>query len=150
MRNAAPPPITENTDMSKDRVILSPVVRTQPASLPNCPTKCGSVTIPFPFGTTKSCSLDNTFLIDCNKTSSTSTDVPFLPQSNQSVLNISLDGELHVAWPIGSDCYAEKGKLVNQTYPGINMTHLQISPTGNKLIAVGCDTVGIFSAINFI
>ncbi|MCI53178.1 wall-associated receptor kinase-like protein, partial [Trifolium medium] len=26
------------------------------------------------------------------------------------------------------------------------MTHFHISPTRNKLIAVGCDTVGIFEA----
>jgi hypothetical protein len=116
-------------------------------SLPNCPTKCGSVTIPFPFGITKDCSLDSTFLIDCNKTSvtSTSTHVPSLPQSNHSVLNISLDGELHVAWPVASDCYAEKSELVNQTYWGINMTHFPISSTRNKLIAVGCDTAAFLA-----
>ena len=120
-------------------------VATQPVSLPNCPTKCGSVTIPFPFGTTNNCSLDNTFLINCNKTS-TSTDVPFLPQSNQSVLNISLDGNLRVAWPVASDCYSKNGTQVNQTYYEINMTHFHISPTKNKLIAVGCDTVGVLTA----
>jgi len=50
----------------------------QQLSLPNCTTKCGSITVPFPFGTTKDCSLDNTFLINCTKTSSsTSTQVPF-------------------------------------------------------------------------
>lgn len=123
---------------------------TQPMSLPNCPTKCGSVTIPFPFGITKNCSLDNTFLINCNKTSSTPTSkhVPYLDKSNQSVLNISLNGELHVAWPVASDCYAEKGKPINQTLRDINMTHFYISPTRNKLTAIGCDTIGALSAID--
>ncbi|GAU24069.1 hypothetical protein TSUD_388620 [Trifolium subterraneum] len=124
-------------------VFLSKVA-SQLLSLPNCPTKCGSVTIPFPFGTTKDCSLDNTFLINCNKTSTstTSTHVPYLPQSNQSVLNISLDGELHVAWPVARDCYDEKSKLVNWAYRTINTTHFHISSTRNKFIAVGCDTTG--------
>ncbi|WJX33988.1 hypothetical protein P8452_22144 [Trifolium repens] len=116
---------------------------TQPMSLPNCPSKCGSVTIPYPFGTTKECSLDNTFLIDCNKTSSTSTSTPFLPQSNQSVLNILLNGELRVAWPIASDCYTETGELAKQTPQVINMTYFNVSPTRNKLTAVGCNTVGV-------
>ncbi|PNY14222.1 wall-associated receptor kinase 2-like protein [Trifolium pratense] len=121
---------------------------TQPMSLPNCPTKCGSVTIPFPFGTTENCSLDNTFLINCNQTSSTptSTNIPFLEKSNQTVLNISLNGELRVAWPVASDCYAEKSKRVNQTVKHVNMTNFQISPTRNKLTAVGCDTIGALSA----
>ncbi|PNX84309.1 wall-associated receptor kinase 2-like protein [Trifolium pratense] len=117
---------------------------TQPMSLPNCPSKCGSVTIPYPFGTTEECSLDNTFLIDCNNTS----QIPFLPENkNISVLNISLDdGVMRVAWPIASDCYTKKGELgelVNQTPQDINMTNFHISPTRNKLIAVGCDTVGV-------
>jgi hypothetical protein len=115
---------------------------TQPMSLPNCPSKCGSVTIPYPFGTTNECSLDNTFLIDCNQTSSTSY-TPFLPQSNQSVLNISLNGELRVAWPVASDCYTETGELANQTTQVINMTYFNVSPTRNKLTAVGCNTVGV-------
>ncbi|XP_045815213.1 wall-associated receptor kinase 4, partial [Trifolium pratense] len=125
--------------------VLYTKASTQPMSLPNCPSKCGSVTIPYPFGTTKDCSLDNTFLIDCNQTSSTSY-APFLPQSNQSVLNIALDGELRVSWPIASDCYAEKGEFANETAQGISMTNFHISPTGNKLIAVGCDTMGLFLA----
>jgi len=114
---------------------------TQPISLPNCPTKCGSVTIPFPFGITKDCSLDNTFLINCNETSSTL--VPFLPHSNQSVLNISLNGELRVALPVASDCYAETGKRVNRTYYKFNIKpYFDVSSSRNKLTAVGCDTVG--------
>ncbi|CAK8567479.1 unnamed protein product [Lathyrus sativus] len=113
---------------------------TQPVlSLPNCPEKCGSVDIPFPFGTTVDCSLNNTFLINCNKTL-----VPFLPQSNQRVIDISLGGTLRVAWPVASDCYTKNGTLMNQTIPDINITYFPASPTRNKLIAVGCDTVGVF------
>ncbi|CAK8567478.1 unnamed protein product [Lathyrus sativus] len=125
---------------------------TQPISRPNCPTMCGSVTIPFPFGTTKDCSLDNTFLINCIETSSTTsnstTQIPFLPNTNQSVLNISLDGKLRVAWPVARDCYGEKGTFMSRTFQNINMMHFPISPTRNKLIAIGCDTIGVFFAMD--
>ncbi|KAL5075650.1 hypothetical protein RYX36_014634 [Vicia faba] len=116
-------------------VVLYTKATTRPMSLPNCPTKCGSITIPFPLGTTKGCSLDNTFLINCNKAT------PFLPHSNQTILNISLNGELRVSWPVASDCYAKRGKLINQTIHQLNLTNLHFSSTRNKLTAVGCDTV---------
>jgi len=121
---------------------------TQPMSLPNCTAKCGSVTIPFPFGITKDCSLDNTFLINCNKTTSNSTtDIPFLPKTNQRVLNISLiNGELRVAWPVASRCYSKK---IKPTTPDIEMPHFHVSPTQNKLIAVGCDTIGLLEATDY-
>ncbi|PNX90715.1 wall-associated receptor kinase 2-like protein, partial [Trifolium pratense] len=135
--------------------VLYTKASTQPISLPNCPSKCGCVTIPYPFGTTKDCSLDNTFLINCSQTS----HVPFFQEEadnydsdsdyyNISVLNISLDGVLRVAWPIASDCYDEKGKLVNETTPDITLTYFDISSSQNKFIAVGCDTLGIFTAFD--
>ncbi|MCH82278.1 wall-associated receptor kinase 2-like [Trifolium medium] len=123
--------------------VLYTKASTQSMSLPNCQSKCGSVTIPYPFGTTKECSLDNTFLIDCNQTS----QVPFLPENkNISVLDISLEGELRVAWPIASHCYTKKGEFVNQTIQDIIMTHFHISSTRNKFIAIGCNTVGLIEA----
>ncbi|XP_072078131.1 wall-associated receptor kinase 1-like [Arachis hypogaea] len=64
---------------------------TQPNS--NCTKRCGSVEIPFPFGTDESCSLDTSFLISCNHTST-----PYLPHNNATVLSISLDdGEMRVS-----------------------------------------------------
>ena len=129
-------------------VVLFTKVATQPMSLPNCPKKCGSVTIPFPFGFTEGCFLDSTFLINCNKTSNSKKLVPFLPNTNQTVLNISLNGELHVAWPVAKDCYTKNRVRTEQTIQQINMTHFHISPTRNKLVAVGCDTSGILGVID--
>jgi len=122
-------------------VVLYTKVATQPMSLPNCQTKCGSVTIPFPFGFTEGCFLDSTFLINCNKTSNSKKLAPFLPNTNQMVLNISLNGELRVAWPVARDCYSKNSIQTEQTIQDINMTHFHVSSTRNKLVAVGCDTV---------
>ncbi|XP_045810749.1 putative wall-associated receptor kinase-like 16 [Trifolium pratense] len=130
--------------------VLYTKASTQPMSLPNCPSKCGSVTIPYPFGTTKDCSLDNTFLINCSQTSL----LPFFQANNSvynyniSVLNISLNGELRVAWPIASDCYNEKGKPENEINQEISLTYFHISPTRNKFIAVGCDIFGALDAFD--
>ena len=106
---------------------------------PNCKTSCGSVNIPFPFGTTEDCSLDSSFLIHCNKTT------PYLPQTNLTVLNISLNGKLRISSPVASDCYADKGKSNNQTsrhwyLPDYGL--YSISSSRNKLTTIGCDTLG--------
>ncbi|KAJ1376610.1 Wall-associated receptor kinase, galacturonan-binding domain [Sesbania bispinosa] len=135
-------------------LLLFSATAAQPSmtSLPNCPTNCGSVTIPFPFGITEDCSLDNTFLISCNQTSSPhsshTNSTPFLPQSNVSVLNISLNGQLQVAWPVASDCYADRGIRVNQTAQGVELTHFQVSSSRNKFTVIGCDTLGVVVGID--
>ncbi|KAG5019115.1 hypothetical protein JHK87_014970 [Glycine soja] len=122
--------------------LLIATTKTQPMSKPNCPTNCGSVTVPFPFGMTEDCSLDASFLVSCNRTSSSS-HVLFLPQTNISVLNISLNGELQISWPVASDCYAERGKLLSQTIQDLSITSFQLSSNRNMFTVLGCDTLGL-------
>ena len=49
-------------------VILSAIMATTattfPLALPNCPDSCGNVKIPYPFGTTEGCYLNDTADID--------------------------------------------------------------------------------------
>ncbi|XP_061373355.1 wall-associated receptor kinase 2-like [Gastrolobium bilobum] len=126
-------------------VIIFSATQTQTQSIPmqkpNCPNNCGSLTIPFPFGTTEECSLDSSFIITCNQTSSPPT--PFLSESNTTVLNISLNGELQISYPVASDCYTEGGKRVNQTIQDLNLKHFHISSKRNKFTVVGCDTLAL-------
>lgn len=116
----------------------------QPISLPNCPTKCGNVPIPFPFGTTEACSLNSMFLIDCNQITSS----PFLPPNNMTVLDISLNpAELRVEWPVASNCLSETNELTNETSSqGFNLTTpYYLSSSRNKFTIVGCNTVGLLA-----
>lgn len=59
---------------------------------PTCEATCGNIGIPYPFGTTKDCSFDKQFLLTCNKTNSP----PKLFFGGLEVINITLDGELHI------------------------------------------------------
>ncbi|KAK8510592.1 hypothetical protein V6N13_110099 [Hibiscus sabdariffa] len=62
------------------------------ASSVGCQDKCGDVSIPYPFGTTPSCYLNDNFSITCNQAFS-----PPLPQfqdTNLFLTNITLEGEL--------------------------------------------------------
>lgn len=110
---------------------------------PDCQTSCGNLNIPYPFGTTKDCYLDDTFLINCSHDS-----IPFLGSQNHiTVLNISLDGELHVSSPIIHDCYGTQGNDIStnkEKVGGLNLTHFSISSNRNKFTTLGCDTVGMF------
>ncbi|VVA37021.1 PREDICTED: wall-associated [Prunus dulcis] len=108
-------------------------------ALPNCPDKCGNVTIPYPFGVTEKCSMGRNFSISCatNKTA-------FLGTSNISVTNISVDlGEIQVQQYRAHDCYYELGRWYNTPKLWVAPPYT-ISGTKNKFMAVGCDTYATF------
>ncbi|XLS67231.1 hypothetical protein HN51_018254 [Arachis hypogaea] len=118
---------------------------TQPNS--NCTKRCGPLEIPFPFGTDESCSLDSSFLISCNHTST-----PYLTHNNSTVLSISLDGEMRVSAAVARGCYDVNGTRINETsYDKIfNLTHFSFSSSKNKLTVVGCNTIGEVVGYNVI
>ncbi|XP_052109514.1 wall-associated receptor kinase 3-like [Arachis duranensis] len=118
---------------------------TQPNS--NCTKRCGSLEIPFPFGTDESCSLDSSFLISCNHTST-----PYLTHNNSTVLSISPDGEMRVSAAVARGCYEVNGTRINETsYDKIfNLTHFSFSSSKNKLTVVGCNTIGEVVGYNVI
>ncbi|PIN24426.1 Serine/threonine protein kinase [Handroanthus impetiginosus] len=103
----------------------------------DCPTSCGNLSIPFPFGTTSDCSLNNSFLIFCNH--SYNPPKPFLNLGSNEVLEISLDGLLKVSSPVASDCYDDSGAQINGTISELISSEFPISSTRNKFTAVGCD-----------
>ncbi|POO01973.1 Wall-associated receptor kinase [Trema orientale] len=131
-----------------------------PTTGSSCLNSCGSVSIPYPFGTGPGCYYDESFHVTCNDTSTSnsggsSTNSPklFFPTSNVSILNISLDGgELRVEGPIARNCYNRLGKLTsNGSTNGIVSTSLltnsefPISATRNTFVTVGCDTLAVIN-----
>jgi hypothetical protein len=109
----------------------------------NCNRKCGSVDIPYPFGTSEGCYLDPSFVITCNDST------PFLGLSNESleVINVSLmEGEIRVSSLIARDCPNEAGYNANNSYYQFPLLeYFLISYTKNKFFAVGCDTVAVIN-----
>lgn len=130
-------------------VLVTKVATSQIITKPQCRDKCGSVSIPYPFGTSHGdgCYLDDYFLVVCNDSHY---DPPqlFLPLTNHTpvaILNISLpDGELQVPTPIARDCYSELGNLTNEdqnSFFTITSSSFSLSSRRNKFTAVGCDTI---------
>ncbi|KAB1209929.1 Wall-associated receptor kinase 2 [Morella rubra] len=127
------------------------IVAASAASHPNsgCNRTCGSLEIPYPFGTSEGCYLDEFFLITCNL--SYEPPRPLLRHGDLEVLNISLDGEITISAPVARDCYSQSGQSdYNGTLfyndQGISLLKFRISSKRNKITAVGCDT---YSYIQF-
>ncbi|KAL5789512.1 hypothetical protein ACOSQ2_004400 [Xanthoceras sorbifolium] len=108
-------------------LLLWPV--TASATLKNCTSKCGDVTIPFPFGIGDNCSIDIWFTIDCRR------NKPYLRNIDLEVLDISLDGTMRVSYSIYNTCNQNKS-VENTAY--LENTPFIFSQTRNKFIGVGC------------
>jgi hypothetical protein len=109
-----------------------------PTSKPGCTNKCGDVEIPFPFGLTEACYLDDSFNINCQSGKPMIGDVP--------VTSISIENHgVHVLPFVAEVCYdkvnGSKINTYNSTiYLWAAQTQYTISNSKNKFIVLGCDT----------
>jgi hypothetical protein len=102
---------------------------------PGCPSKCGDVDIPFPFGLNEACYLGKRFNITCHS------GIPKIGTLN--VTSISIENhELHVSNFVAHNCYNRLGQIVTTNeallWAGKMFT---ISNSKNKFIVLGCDTL---------
>ncbi|KAM3743381.1 hypothetical protein ACB098_07G140800 [Castanea mollissima] len=98
---------------------------------------CGSVTIPYPFGTKHGCYIDDSFAIDCNKT--LGSPKPFLRRLDLEVLDISLEGTLRVNYPMSSWCPMSGTEIA----PNVSLASspFVFSKLRNIFVAMGCDNL---------
>ncbi|KAL2517786.1 ATP binding protein [Abeliophyllum distichum] len=84
-------------------------------ALPGCPTKCGNLTVQYPFGVglDAGCSIGPWFDINCN--TSFNPPKPFLSKTNGEIINISDTKIRTKSNGIASRCYNPTGGLWNHT-----------------------------------
>ena len=131
--------------------IMAATATTFPLALPNCPGSCGNVTIPYPFGTTEGCYLNDTadiddryYFINCISNAQGQRQ-PMI--GNVSVTSISIEsGEIGIQMYNSIDCYDQSGTPLS---PNNTATLLApgftVSVTKNKFVAVGCDTSALLT-----
>ncbi|KAG2708901.1 hypothetical protein I3760_05G214200 [Carya illinoinensis] len=109
----------------------------------SCQDMCGDVPVPYPFGTTEDCSLNEDFFLRCNDSSGHPPEL--IAGANLPVTNISMDGELDILMDIAKRCY-ENGIPLESDDPWINYPAFTISNTKNKFLTIGCDTYAYLNA----
>ncbi|XP_073034243.1 wall-associated receptor kinase 2-like [Primulina eburnea] len=110
---------------------------------PGCETKCGDVTVPFPFGigNNSGCSIDPWFDINCDN-SVTPPKLTITPD-NLEVLNIS-DSEIRIKNSVAVRCYTESGITTRENPTAIDLTGSPYSFSEfNKFTVVGCDDLAV-------
>ncbi|XP_059454880.1 wall-associated receptor kinase 2-like [Corylus avellana] len=107
---------------------------------PGCASKCGNVEIPFPFGLSGGCYLDEDFNISCPSGKPLIGNVP--------VSSISIENhEMHVMKLVARDCYKRDGQRVRWNGTTLKLSHYTISNTKNKFTVIGCDTYAYLSGV---
>ncbi|XP_042477285.1 wall-associated receptor kinase 2-like [Macadamia integrifolia] len=132
-------------------VLLWPSYATSTLQLakPNCPSECGNIHVPYPFGFgSKECYRNNDFKLTCDKSNNTA---KLIAGSNIEVLYISSQGQVSILSTISYDCYKKSGQRTDR-FESYTVTDDQniftVSDTENKFTALGCDTMSILTGYN--
>ncbi|CAA2982421.1 Serine threonine kinase [Olea europaea subsp. europaea] len=118
-------------------------------ALPGCPTKCGNVSVPYPFGIglDAGCSIGPWYDINCSK--SFNPPKPFLSRTNGEIIDISETKIRLKSNGIAYRCYNQTGGITRKfpTLYGIDETSLFSFSNENKFIVVGCDDVSFMTKV---
>ncbi|KAK0601407.1 hypothetical protein LWI29_023988 [Acer saccharum] len=117
-------------------MVANAALKPTPLPKPGCPTNCGDLEIPYPFGTEPGCYLSEDFFITCNTT--TNPPIPYWgTNSNINVTNISMKGRLQVLSPVSRQCNNSQ-----RFGASLNVGDFRISSIENMFTVIGCDTYG--------
>nr|XP_043637106.1 wall-associated receptor kinase 2-like [Erigeron canadensis] len=119
-------------------------------SKPNCSSKCGDVTVPYPFGigNDTGCSLDDTFILICDTLENPPKLLLQSSTSNIEIYNIS-DSELRINTGVTYKCYANNGTVIDEfNY----WTNLALEPytfsEKNTFTVIGCDDYALITGVD--
>ncbi|KAH9606901.1 hypothetical protein KSS87_019735, partial [Heliosperma pusillum] len=119
---------------------------------PHCTSKCGNVTIPYPFGIEEGCYYvdrdnPNDYPMMQLKCDHSTNPHNLILGENIQVSSINLtEGEIRINLNMSFRCYSQ-GELIGNHSTRANLVTFTISSTKNKLVATGCDTYAWFTGV---
>ncbi|PAN09763.1 hypothetical protein PAHAL_2G049400 [Panicum hallii] len=117
------------------------------AAEPECPTKCGDVDIPYPFGIGTRCSRSKGFEISCVNNGTAA--VPVLRSAGGArtipvaSLSVAPRPEAKVMLPVAYKCYGPAGRRVRASDGRVDLRSssvFRISDSRNMFVVLGCNT----------
>lgn len=116
---------------------------------PNCQSKCGNLTVPYPFGigVNSGCSISSWFDVNCD--ASFTPPKPFIASGNLEILDIS-DTAVRIKSWVAARCYDRSGNLTRENRVLINITTTPFSFSDvNRFTVVGCDEFALIGGLEF-
>ncbi|PIN19869.1 Serine/threonine protein kinase [Handroanthus impetiginosus] len=130
---------TNSTNTTADtlNILKAPVI-----TKTGCPSRCGDLTVPYPFGIGRGCGIAEWFEFNCNDTF----DPPQAYLGNIQIYEIS-DNYMRISNVMASRCYDRTGEDVqgNRASSNISGTTYSYSEL-NKFFVVGCDDLAVVNA----
>ncbi|KAK1411314.1 hypothetical protein QVD17_37861 [Tagetes erecta] len=112
-------------------------VATNNIAKPGCPTQCGNVTVPYPFGIGIDCSIDPSFNLTCN-TSSNEPPKLFMGTGYIQIYNIS-NSEVRIATKVSYNCFNQPGSIRRFALINLRRYKAFTFSAKNKFTVIGCD-----------
>ncbi|KAL8045172.1 hypothetical protein ABFX02_08G095600 [Erythranthe guttata] len=117
---------------------------------PGCESKCGNLTVPYPFGIGSECYIHPSFDINCD--TSFNPPKPFKGLTRLEVIDIT-DSQMRIKNYMVATCYNEIGNIIREEQLSSIELDLPFSfSNANKFTVVGCDDLGLvfgIEGINF-
>ncbi|KAK4478464.1 hypothetical protein RD792_013939 [Penstemon davidsonii] len=107
---------------------------------PGCPSKCGNLTVPYPFGIGSGCAIGELFEVNC----STASDPPKAFQGNIEVYDIS-DNQVRISSVVARQCYDRTGSVVRKIDASTSLSDPYSYSNLNKFTVVGCDDLAVMA-----
>jgi len=116
-----------------------------PKHLLGCPSRCGDVDIPYPFGIGDECTINPGFSLDCTRDVN-GTDRPFAGPFEVTKISVP-DSKAWMKMDISWRCYDSGAREMKESTPAGNFTYTPFRfSDDNKIYVIGCNSLAYITS----